>query len=134
MYQFSKLNGLNFSTLDFFINTIKVPFPEDFLLKKIWYRRSPHFVIFGTKRVSRNSGITNFETLFITKSQIGPNNFLKSTFLAIFLVDYLVFFEIFMSSWKKSWKKGVKKVNLVKGLHNIAKKNILIKKIVRLLV
>ena len=31
------------------------------------YRRSPHFVIFGTKRVSRNSGITNFETFFSTK-------------------------------------------------------------------
>ena len=50
------------------------------------YRRSPHFVIFGTKRVSRNSGITNFETLFSAKSQIGPKNFLKSTFLAIFSV------------------------------------------------
>ena len=98
------------------------------------YRRSPHVVIFGTKRVSRNSGITNFETLLSTKSQIGPNNFLKSTFLANFLVDYLVFFEIFMSSWKKSWKKGVKKVNPAKGLDNIAKKTILIKKVVRFLV
>jgi hypothetical protein len=42
-------------------------------------------VIFGTKRVSRNSGITNFETHFSTKSQIGSKNFLKSTFLGIFL-------------------------------------------------
>ena len=48
------------------------------------YRRSPHFVIFGTKRVSRNSGITNFETLFSAKSQIGSKDFLKSTFLANF--------------------------------------------------
>ena len=48
------------------------------------YRRSPNFVIFGTKRVSRNSGITNFETLFSAKSQIGSKNFLKSTFLGIF--------------------------------------------------
>ena len=49
-----------------------------------FYRRSPHFVIFGTKRVSRNSGITNFETLFSAKSQIGSTNFLKSTILANF--------------------------------------------------
>ena len=48
------------------------------------YRRSPHFVIFGTKRVSRNSGITNFETLFSIKSQIRSKNFLKSTILANF--------------------------------------------------
>ena len=59
-------------------------------LKKVFqttfgiYRRSPHFVIFSTKRVSRNSGITNFETLFSAKSQIGSKNFLKSTFLANF--------------------------------------------------
>ena len=45
------------------------------------YRRSPHFVIFGTKRVS---GITNFETIFSAKSQIGSKDFLKSTFLADF--------------------------------------------------
>ena len=32
-----------------------------------YYRRSPQFVIFGTTRVSRNSRITNFETLFSTK-------------------------------------------------------------------
>ena len=51
---------------------------------KSLYRRSPHFVIFGTKRVSQNSGITNFETLFSSKSQIGSKDFLKSTFLAIF--------------------------------------------------
>ena len=49
-----------------------------------YYRRSPYFVIFGTKRVSRNSGITNFETLFSAKSQIGSKDFLKSTFLANF--------------------------------------------------
>ena len=48
------------------------------------YRRSPHFVIFGTKTVSRNSGITNFETLLSTKSWIWSKNFLKSTFLANF--------------------------------------------------
>ena len=41
-------------------------------------------MIFGTKKVSRNSGITNFETLFSAKSQIGSKNFLKSTFLANF--------------------------------------------------
>ena len=71
----------------------------------IYYRRSPHFVIFGTKRVSRNSGIMNFETLFSAKSQIGPKNFLKSTFLAIFSVFksqntiyYQVFSDIFLSS------------------------------------
>ena len=58
----------------------------DSVLTKCEYRRSPHFVIFGTKRVPRNSGITNFETLFRAKSQIGPKNFLKSTFLAIFSV------------------------------------------------
>ena len=41
-------------------------------------------MIFGTKRVSRNSGITNFEILFSTKSQIGSKNFLKSTFFGNF--------------------------------------------------
>ena len=41
-------------------------------------------MIFGTKRVSQNSGITNFETLFSAKSQIGSKNFLKSTFLVNF--------------------------------------------------
>ena len=41
-------------------------------------------MIFGTKKVSRNMGITNFETLFSAKSQIGPKNFLKSTFFANF--------------------------------------------------
>ena len=69
------------------------------------YRRSPHFVTFGTKRVSRNSGITNFETLFSTKSQIGYKNFLKSTFLAnfsFFESQNKVFFDIFLSSWKES--------------------------------
>ena len=39
------------------------------------YRRSLHFVIFGTKRVSRNSGITNFETLFSTKIPNWVQNF-----------------------------------------------------------
>ena len=48
------------------------------------YRRSPYFVIFGTKSVSQNLGITNFKTLFSTKSQIGSKNFLASTFLANF--------------------------------------------------
>ena len=69
------------------------------------YRRSPHFVIFGTKRVSRNLGITNFETLFSAKSQIGSKNFLKSTFLAnfsFFESQNKVFFDIFLSSWKES--------------------------------
>ena len=63
------------------------------------YRRSPHFVIFGTKRVSRNSGITNFETLFSAKSQIGSKNFLKSTFLANFSENFQKFFNI---CWKIS--------------------------------
>ena len=54
----------------------------------MYYRRSSHFVIFGTKRVSRNSGITNFETLFSAKSQIGSKNILKSTFLANFSITY----------------------------------------------
>ena len=69
------------------------------------YRRSLHFVIFGTKKVSRNSGITNFETLFSAKSQIGAKNFLKSTFLAnfsFFESQNKVFFDIFLSSWKES--------------------------------
>ena len=46
------------------------------------YRRSPHFVIFGTKRVSRNLGITNFETLFSTKSKIGSIKFSKVHFFS----------------------------------------------------
>ena len=58
------------------------------------YRMSPHFVIFGTKRVSRNSGITNFETLFSAKSQIGSKKFLKSTFSA-FLSWNFDFFTLF---------------------------------------
>ena len=36
-------------------------------IDKTNYRRSPQFVIFGTRGVSRNSGITSFETHFSTK-------------------------------------------------------------------
>ena len=50
--------------------------PTDFHVQEV--------VIFGIKWVSRNSGITNFETLFSAKSQIGSKHFLKSTFLANF--------------------------------------------------
>ena len=46
------------------------------------YRESPHFVIFGTKRVSRNWGIPKFETSLSTKFQIGSQHFLKSPFIA----------------------------------------------------
>ena len=55
-------------------------------------------MIFGTKMVSRNLGITNFETLFSAKSQIGSKDFLKSTFLANFL-----FFESQKQSFIKSF-------------------------------
>ena len=41
-------------------------------------------MIFGTKRNHEIGGITNFETLFSTKSKIGSKNFLKSPFLANF--------------------------------------------------
>ena len=50
----------------------------------IRYRGSPHFVIFGTKRNHEIGGITNFETLLSTKSQIGSKKFLKSPFLSNF--------------------------------------------------
>ena len=70
------------------------------LIVSLEYRRSPHFVIFGTKRVSRNSGITNFETLFSAKSQIGSKDFLKSTFLANFS-----FFESGLRSGILNWRK-----------------------------
>ena len=70
------------------------------------YRRSPHFVIFGTKRVSWNSGITNFETLFSTKSQIGSKIFLKSTFLANFLGNFFLKFQIFYFSFAYFFKSS----------------------------
>ena len=51
------------------VNFIKIKNSPFFIMsaRENVYRRSPHFVIFGTKRVSRNLGITNFETLFSTK-------------------------------------------------------------------
>ena len=78
-------------------------------------------MIFGTKRVSRNSGITNFETLFSAKSQIGSKDFLKSTFLANFS-----FFEgqkqliimSFLTHFCQAGKNNEKKNNLVKMLLN----------------
>ena len=55
-----------------------------YLQELICYRGSPHFVIFGTKRESRNSKITNCGTLFSIKTQIESKRFLKSPFLANF--------------------------------------------------
>ena len=73
-------------------------------------------MIFGTKRLSRNSGITNFETLFSAKSQIGSKDFLKSTFLANFsffesqkqliIRSFLTYF----CQAGKNHEKGVKKL------------------------
>ncbi len=64
----------------------KIRYISEELYVAVMWIISQHFVIFGTKRVSRNSGITNFETLFSAKFQIGFKNFLKSTFLANFSV------------------------------------------------
>ena len=55
----------------------------------------PAFRDFWHQKVSRNSGITNFETLFSTKSQIGSKIFQKSTFLANFLGNFFLKFQIF---------------------------------------
>ena len=85
-----------------------------FFVKK-GYRRSPHFVIFGTKRVSQNSGITNFETLFSTKSQIGSKNFLKSTFLANFWGIFFLKFQIFDFS-VLSWDQGLVQLGTTRKL------------------
>ena len=46
-----------------------------FCVSKTLYRRSPNFVIFGTKMVSRNLGITNFETLLVLNPKLGPKFF-----------------------------------------------------------
>ena len=70
-------------------------------------------MIFGTKGVSRNSGITNFETLFSTKSQIWSKIFLKSTFLAIFSFKMQLIVRIFLTYFcqaGKNHEKGVKKL------------------------
>ena len=59
--------------------SIKVSSSNFGLIEEIMgYRRSSHFVIFGTKRISRNWGITNCGTLFSIKIQIGSKKFLKS--------------------------------------------------------
>ena len=71
----------------------------------------PAFRDFWYQKVSRNSGITNFETNFSAKSQIGSKNFLESTFLANFS-----FFEsqntVFLTNFcqaGKNHEKGAKK-------------------------
>ena len=61
------------------------------------YRRSPHFVIFGTKKESRNWGIPKCETFFSTNSQIGSKSFLKSTFLAFFHKISFFFLKVIIS-------------------------------------
>ena len=60
---------------------------------------------FGPKRVSRNSGITNFETLSSAKSQIGSKNFLKSTFLADFHEIIRSILTYFFQAGKNHLKK-----------------------------
>ena len=49
-------------------------------------------MIFGTKRVSRNSGITNFETLFNTKIPNRVQNFSKVPIFSYFFTKLLGIF------------------------------------------
>ena len=75
------------------------------------YRRSPHFVIFGTKRVSRNSGITNFETLFSTKIPNWVQNFSKVPIFNYFSQNYQGYFYIFIKLFMKILKQMLKRYN-----------------------
>ena len=78
-------------------------------------------MIFGTKKVSRNLGITNFETIFSAKSQIGSKEFLKSTFLAdfsFFKSEKQLIIRSFLTYFCHAGKNHEKKINLVKVLLN----------------
>ena len=82
--------------------------------KETNYRRSPHFVIFGTKRVSRNSGITNFETLFSTKIPNWVQNFSKVHFFSYFFIQNAI-----NCFWLSKNEKLAKKVDFRKFLDPI---------------
>ena len=65
------------------------------------YRRSPHFMIFGTKMESRNVKFTNCGTPFQYKTPNWVQNFSKVHFLSFVSYNYGVFFHrnnIFRSS------------------------------------
>jgi hypothetical protein len=64
----------------------------------------PTFCDFWYQKVSRNSGITNFETLFSTKSKIGSKIFLKSTFLVNCFGNFFLKFQIFDFSFAYFFK------------------------------
>ena len=81
--------------------------------RDIYYRRSPHYMIFDTKRVSPNSGIMNFETLFSTKFQIGSKKFSKVHFFSWFFIFQKSklgsFWHVFVKLGKNHEKKMLKK-------------------------
>ena len=80
-------------------------------------------MIFGTKRVSRNSGSRIVGTLFSIKTQIGSKFFLNSPFRLIFeSQNFKVYFNVytklfitFKGEAKNMNKKNGKKVQYVKG-------------------
>ena len=75
------------------------------------YRRSPHFVIFGTKMLSRNSGITNFETLLSTKIPNWVQNFSKVPIFSYFSRNYQGYFYRFIKLFMKILKQMLKRFN-----------------------